>query len=271
MMKQQTTEPFLAANYHTHTPRCGHAGGTEREYIENAIRAGIRTLGFADHAPYPFPKSYRSGMRMEVEETEAYTQTLCELREEYKNDIRILIGYETEYYPAYFDAALRNICAYPVDYLIMGQHFLDNEITRVYVGAKTEDETILVRYVSQVIAGLETGVFSYLAHPDLPHFTGDSKVYDTQMRRLCERAKQLDIPLEINFLGLKEHRWYPYSRFWEIVRETDNRVIFGCDAHQPDMLSDKHTLCEALSYAEKLGIHPSQELVLRDPHLYLQR
>ncbi|MGM9624341.1 MAG: PHP domain-containing protein, partial [Eubacteriales bacterium] len=72
-MMKQPTEPFLAANYHTHTPRCGHAGGNEREYIENAIRAGIRTLGFADHAPYPFPKSYRSGMRMEVEETEAYT------------------------------------------------------------------------------------------------------------------------------------------------------------------------------------------------------
>ena len=26
------------ANYHTHTPRCGHAHGSEREYVEEAIK-----------------------------------------------------------------------------------------------------------------------------------------------------------------------------------------------------------------------------------------
>ena len=26
---------YLKKNYHTHTPRCGHAIGTEREYIES--------------------------------------------------------------------------------------------------------------------------------------------------------------------------------------------------------------------------------------------
>ena len=41
----------MIANYHTHTPRCHHAKGTEREYVENAIRAGIKRFGFADHSP----------------------------------------------------------------------------------------------------------------------------------------------------------------------------------------------------------------------------
>ena len=31
---------FLKANYHTHTYRCQHAYGSEREYIEAAIRMG---------------------------------------------------------------------------------------------------------------------------------------------------------------------------------------------------------------------------------------
>ena len=43
---------------HTHTFRCGHASGTEREYIENAIAAGFDTLGFSDHAPYVFRDGY---------------------------------------------------------------------------------------------------------------------------------------------------------------------------------------------------------------------
>ena len=41
-------------NYHTHTVRCRHASGTDREYVEKAIEGGIKTLGISDHAPYLF-------------------------------------------------------------------------------------------------------------------------------------------------------------------------------------------------------------------------
>ena len=34
----------MIANYHTHTWRCRHADGTEREYVETAIEAGIIRL-----------------------------------------------------------------------------------------------------------------------------------------------------------------------------------------------------------------------------------
>ena len=37
---------FLTANYHTHTVRCRHAYDPEREYIETAIKMGIKKLGF---------------------------------------------------------------------------------------------------------------------------------------------------------------------------------------------------------------------------------
>ena len=47
-------EHKLIANYHTHTPRCHHAGGTEREYVEAALSVGMKTLGFSDHGPYMF-------------------------------------------------------------------------------------------------------------------------------------------------------------------------------------------------------------------------
>ena len=87
---------------HTHTFRCGHASGTEREYIENAIAAGFDTLGFSDHAPYVFRDGYYSGFRMRPELQEDYVTTLLALREEYKGKIDIKIGYEAEYYPEFF-------------------------------------------------------------------------------------------------------------------------------------------------------------------------
>ena len=39
-------------NYHTHTTRCHHAEGSDEDYIIEAIKAGYKTLGFSDHAPW---------------------------------------------------------------------------------------------------------------------------------------------------------------------------------------------------------------------------
>ncbi len=50
----------MIANYHTHTWRCHHAKGTEREYVERAIEGGLKILGFSDHTPYPLPAGYYS-------------------------------------------------------------------------------------------------------------------------------------------------------------------------------------------------------------------
>ena len=84
----------MTTNYHTHTYRCGHASGTEREYVEKAIELGFSELGFSEHAPMPFPKEIPTAnmerllsMRLKMSETEAYFDTLVKLRDEYKNDI----------------------------------------------------------------------------------------------------------------------------------------------------------------------------------------
>ena len=41
----------MLANYHTHTYRCGHAEGDEKEYIECVIRGGLQRLGCDAHRP----------------------------------------------------------------------------------------------------------------------------------------------------------------------------------------------------------------------------
>ena len=38
---------------HTHTKRCGHAFGADEEYVQAAIDAGIKVLGFSDHIFLP--------------------------------------------------------------------------------------------------------------------------------------------------------------------------------------------------------------------------
>lgn len=246
----------MQANYHTHTFRCRHASGTEREYIEAAIKNDIKVLGFSDHSPYLFPDGYYSDFRMLPSETEGYISVLNKLKIEYKNDIQILIGFEAEYYPDYFNPLLDFLSKFPYDYLLLGQHFLENEITGLYTGAETKSESRLKQYVEQTTEGLRTGKFLYFAHPDIFNFTGDPQIYRHYIKKLCLCAKELDIPLEINLLGLKEDRSYPRYDFFKIAAETGNKIVLGCDAHNPENVGEKNVLIKAGKFTGRLGINP---------------
>lgn len=242
------------ANYHTHTPRCMHAVGSEREYIENAIKGGIKILGFSDHCPMPYTDGFVSGIRMTMAQMPEYIEGLLKLREEYKNQIEIKIGFEAEYVPELFEPLMRVLEKEPIEYLILGQHFVGQEIPSRYSGRVHEEKEWLKGYVDVVIEGLGTGAFAYLAHPDLIHFGGEKEYYAEQMMRLCEACKKLNVPIEINRLGLCEGRHYPTDLFWTQAAKVGNQVIIGYDAHQPQVLSDEEGYQACKAYAERFGI-----------------
>lgn len=255
----------MRANYHTHTWRCNHASGTEKEYVEQAIRGGIKLLGFSDHTPYPFPGGYCSGFRMRVDQFEDYVNTVLSLRETYKNDIEIYLGVEAEYYPAYFDGLRRLMEGYPVDYFLLGQHFIGNEIGGVYSGTPTGDPRVLERYCRQAAEGMETDCFTYLAHPDLVCYTGPAEHYEKQARWLCRKANECHIPLEINFLGIEDGRHYPNMKFWKIAGEEGCQVIFGCDAHRPEAVWNPAVYEKAKKIADRYQLRLIETVELRKP------
>lgn len=242
------------ANYHTHTTRCMHAEGSEREYIEHAIKGGIKILGFSDHSPMPYTDGFVSGIRMKMEELPGYIETLQKLREEYKDRIDIKIGFEAEYVPELFDSFMKIVEREPIEYLILGQHFVGTETPSRYSGRVHEERQWLKEYVDVVIEGLKTEKFVYLAHPDLIHYGGDDGYYVEQMTRLCEACKQMNIPLEINRLGLCEGRHYPTDLFWQQAAKVGNHIIIGYDAHQPYVMSDEDGYQACMRYAAKHGL-----------------
>ncbi len=254
----------MIANYHTHTYRCHHASGTEREYIEKAIAEGLDVMGFSDHVPMPFPDGHQSGFRIRIEELEDYIRTLEALREEYRDRIQILIGFEAEYYPAYFEDMLRLLEPYDYDYMILGQHFIDNE-TAPYNATPTTDEDALCRYVDQVLAGLSTGKYTYLAHPDVYNFVGDAAIYERHMRRLCEGCRQMNIPIEVNLLGLMGGRHYPSDRFFRIAGEVGNVAVIGCDAHHTKDVADPVALRAGAEFAARYGLEVLETVELKNP------
>ena len=73
---------------------------------------------------------------------------------------------------------------------------------------------------------------------------------------MIETLKELDIPLEFNFLGYTSHRNYPNTDVWKIIAEVGNPVVIGLDAHKPEVYSDKEDLQKAHEYLNDLGITP---------------
>ena len=244
----------MLENYHPHTTRCRHASGTEEEYVLQAISKGLKVLGFSDHAPFRFPGIYYSTMRMYPEELKDYTASIKHLKEKYSDKIDIRIGLEAEYYPERISSLLELMEPLDVEYLILGQHWCGNEQGEPHNGAPTDDEKRLARYCDQVAEALHTGLFSYFAHPDIMLFTGNETIYRTHTIRLCQTAKDLHIPLEINFLGLREGRPYPRPLFWEIAGEVGCQAVFGSDAHHPEHVYDPNSEIIALDMVKKYGL-----------------
>lgn len=246
----------MKTNYHTHTARCNHAVGTEEEYVQAAIKRGLNTLGFSDHTPYYFPGDYYSNFRMRMNQLDDYTATVKMLSNRYANQINILTGLEAEFYPDLFPALLERLQDSDVAYLILGQHMVDNEIGAQYSGHPTDDVTVLKKYCYQICDAFQTGVFTYLAHPDLIHFVGSEDIYSENMRLICREAKKCGIPLEYNLLGLSTNRQYPNDHFWILAAEEGNTVVLGCDAHKPEALEDTNTEKEAIRRLNVLSITP---------------
>lgn len=255
----------MIANYHTHTVLCRHAKGDIHEYVDTAIQNGLKILGFSDHVACDLSAyGHHSRYRMEVSEIPQYISMVQSVRKEYAGQIRILLGYECEYYPLVFCQVLDRITEYECDYLILGQHFTFNEFDGVWSNAPTEDPAVLRQYVDQVIAAMGTGKFSYVAHPDLIHYVGpDHDLYLGEMSRLCRAARELDVPLEINCLGLSEGRQYPRADFWELVAQEGCRVILGSDAHRPEAVGNPEIVARAMDFAAGLGLTPIEALDLR--------
>lgn len=256
----------MISNYHTHTYRCRHASDTEEEYILRAVEGGFQHLGFSDHTPYWFDGDYYSYFRMYPEQLPDYVDTILRLKKEYAGKIDVHLGLEAEFYPAYFKELLEHLKDYPIEYMILGQHYAGNEIGEPYYGQfVTEDTSVLSRYCDQVVEAIYTGVFSCVAHPDIAGFGGDEQVYRKYMRRVCQAAKACGIPLELNLLGIRSGRHYPESRFWRLAGEEGCQVILGCDAHRARDVWDPESEKVAMEMVKEFDLQLLQKL----PHKHI--
>ena len=251
-------------NLHTHTVRCGHARGTDREYIEAAIAAGYKEIGFSDHSYLRLDEYSAGNFRPDETLVKDYIRSIRELREEYRDRITIHLGMEMEYVASCFDEMLSYYKAQGIEYFILGQHiaYLDHGGC-TYAGAPTDSIGTMDRYISDCLEGMQTGVFTYLAHPDLIKFTGDREVYKARMAEFVRKLVSMNVQLEYNRLGFYESRNYPDPDFWAMAGEARADVCCALDAHSPDVYTDTDTVRRMHESLAALGLRHRDPAIIK--------
>ncbi|MDD4081471.1 MAG: histidinol-phosphatase [Eubacteriales bacterium] len=250
----------IRANYHTHTTRCKHAQGSDRDYVLAAIQGGFSRLGFSDHTPWPYPDGFVSPTRMDMDELAGYVQSVNALKAAHAGEIEIRLGLEAEHYPEYTGWLLEMKQAHGVDYLLLGSHF-DTRYEEVYYGKISSPEHV-VGYAKLTLEGIASGLYDCLAHPDLflqayPRF---DDVCLKASRDICRAARDMDLPLEYNLSGFYNVRrrrgglGYPCLEFWQVAAEEGLSAIIGIDAHSPERMLDAPLYDLARQHLRALGI-----------------
>ncbi len=259
-------------NYHTHTFRCRHAEGDVADYVAAARSAGLSELGFSDHSPWPdgrWPEN-----RMDMSELPSYMAALAavgtgampvygEMAAETVLPVSgkpevipadpaagsppaplVFCGLECEWVPEY-ESLMRDeyLGHLNLDFLVLGIH------TYIHRGEwrdtyRISEASELVSFAQTTCRGIESGLFSFLAHPDVYCFNwmpwdGNAIACARDILSTAERA---GIPVEINGYGMRKCRVpapdglrYPYPReeFWNLASEYSLTCIVNSDAHRP--------------------------------------
>ena len=232
---------MLTTNFHTHTYRCKHAVGDVDDYCRQALADELTVLGFSDHAP--LPDGRWDSVRMRMDQLDDYCRAIDVARDRFPG-LRILKGLECEYV-AEFAETYRDLFLgeHEMDYLIGGAHWYPYEGSWVGLYGPEMDAAMLRAYADYVIESMESGLFTFIAHPDL--FGNAYHIWDAEAeacsRAMLSAAADLDVPLEINGYGFRKplidtpegpRYKYPWLPFWELVAEYDISVVVSSDAHE---------------------------------------
>ncbi len=227
------------ADYHLHTPLCGHAVGAPEEYAKQAVRMGLKEIGFSDHAPMvnkPMP-----GITMAFDDLPKYHALVEDVRKRYASQISIKIGLESDFLPRYEDKTKSMVEGYPYDYIIGSVHFIDDwafdDPAHREFWKKHDVNEVYRQYYALLRLSAQTGLFQIIGHSDLPKKFGARPSMDMtdEIKKTAKIFSQTGVAVEINTAGLRKPvgEMYPSPQSLKIYREANVPLTFGSDAHDP--------------------------------------
>ena len=249
---------MIKYNFHTHSVYCD-GRDTPQDIIKEAIKKGFTDIGFSSHSHTPFDPFYC----MTPESTRIYRKKVLELKEKYKNHIKVHLGIEQDIFSP--------IKPVGYDYIIASLHYVekDGEYISLDDSTKTFEKAVRVfgsakevarNYFSLVGNTLEYTDADIIGHFDILTKFNENGVYfdenDSDYIKFATDAmeKLLSVPFEVNTGAISRgYRSKPYPSLTLLKKLCDmgGRVVFSSDAHTKENID--YAYADALELIRAAG------------------
>jgi histidinol-phosphatase (PHP family) len=247
----------LPADYHMHTPLCRHATGEPVDYARQALKIGLKEIGFSDHSP--MRQDDFDDWRMRNDQLDDYVGKVRRAQKEFPQ-LTIRLALEVDYLPGQEDW-IRDLAArHPWDYLIGSVHYVSDSWAvdspnKLSEWKKRDPWEVWSVYFDRLTLAAQTGFFEIIGHADLPKKFGHRPERDCTplYEKFLNAAKKHNCALDLNTSGLRKEckEIYPNRQLLQLAFQKGVPIAFGSDAHKPEEVGMNFT--EAIQLARGVG------------------
>jgi len=220
-------------DYHMHS-KFSDGKAEPYEYIDDAIRCGMKEIGFSEHLNLIIPNQEWC---MDPSRTPEYIKTIKKIRKE-RSDIQVRVGFEVDFFPGKEKEIYDFISPLGLDYVIGSVHYMGDTTVDsspdFFTGKNIDD--IFRGYFELLYQAVESGLFDIIAHCDLLRIYNHKPSFDPEyLYRELARRMSRHVAIEINTNGRNRPLadFYPDRRYLAIFREENVPVCVNSDSHFP--------------------------------------
>lgn len=243
---------------HVHSPFCPHGCDDKLEkYIEKALEEGLTEITFAEHMPLPLDKdpSPRNNSALKIEDVEPYLNAIKEVKEIYKDKIKINIGLEVDYLEGKEKEIKMLLDKYGpmLDDSILSVHVLKFNNKYYPIGAGAEPLNDLMKevggmdkvydlYFQTMLKSIQCDLGAFkpkrIGHPNLVRkYKKDfpNEIYNIDLlEEIAIAMKKNNYEIDLNTSGIRKEKCkeiYPSGILLELFFKHNVSMILGSDAH----------------------------------------
>lgn len=225
---------------HIHSKYSADSVSDPQSVISSAINKGFKVITFTDH--YDLHYCNNIDMTFDIDD---YFRELLELKEKYRDFIKVLIGIEVGLQKAFSKEIRDIILKYPFDFIIGSTHLIhgvDPYYGTLFTNESEKNEEI-TDYLNVILENLNSyDLYDSMGHLD---YVKRYTKYSDSLIRYSDHSDKIDLILEHLIANEKafEINTSGYDRFpfdFDILKRYKELggkyVTIGSDSHEPNQL-----------------------------------
>ncbi len=206
----------IFSDHHIHTPLCHHSTGSMEEYVQTAIKRGLRKICFLEHMEEGIDAPRITWLT--EKDFDFYFAQGQLLQEKYDSQIEILLGVEVGYNPEQVTILQDRLAARKWDWIGLSYHFhryqrdsyhynlVSKRDHRVLALTAAEAEAILAAYYTHLCDAVDLLPCNMVCHLDAPLRYHSGQPFFSQpwkeIQLLLKKLQNKNIALELNTSGI---------------------------------------------------------------------